>query len=173
MFILSVFTRFDIFVKQIYQKSTILEVFVRMLFFIKRVSISSFLFFLSFDFMFNISHAWFLFTDKNLNCTKARFIYELLELALQSFPLLIWSVYVVIGLCKIKNKNSESEKVGISRIISNEEESGHCNICLEDYKKGETLIKLKCFAEHEFHKKCLNEWIVVNRSCPLCRMSLN
>jgi hypothetical protein len=40
-----------------------------------------------------------------------------------------------------------------------------CSICLLELKKD--IKTLKC--EHNFHKKCIDEWINTNNVCPLCR----
>ena len=42
-----------------------------------------------------------------------------------------------------------------------------CDICLGNFKVKEGVRKLKC--GHFFHKKCIDKWIKLNPSCPLCR----
>lgn len=41
-----------------------------------------------------------------------------------------------------------------------------CSICFEEIKRGKTLT-----CGHEFHAKCINQWVKVgrNRNCPMCR----
>ncbi|KRY77900.1 Ubiquitin-conjugating enzyme E2 K [Trichinella pseudospiralis] len=41
-----------------------------------------------------------------------------------------------------------------------------CAICLESYKDGQILRVIAC--GHEFHKKCVDPWLLLNRTCPLC-----
>jgi plasmid rolling circle replication initiator protein Rep len=41
-----------------------------------------------------------------------------------------------------------------------------CIICLDSLEKGE-IADLKC--KHEFHNKCISEWICKENSCPICR----
>ena len=42
-----------------------------------------------------------------------------------------------------------------------------CCICFGEFYKGEYMKKLNC--NHEFHKKCLDEWLKVKNECPLCK----
>lgn len=43
-----------------------------------------------------------------------------------------------------------------------------CVVCLCKYEEGEEMRELYC--KHEFHKDCLDRWLVQGRgSCPLCR----
>lgn len=46
-----------------------------------------------------------------------------------------------------------------------------CSICLEEQKLNEHWTKLHC--EHNFHKKCIRNWLHVNNICPVCRCSIN
>lgn len=63
-------------------------------------------------------------------------------------------------LKKIKFRNEDSDKYQT------------CAICLEDYKENEELRILPC--EHEYHKNCIDEWLVKNNSsCPKCRQGAN
>jgi hypothetical protein len=45
-----------------------------------------------------------------------------------------------------------------------------CSICLESSKMHHHIAKLDC--KHSFHSKCVNDWLKVNRSCPLCRATV-
>ena len=45
-----------------------------------------------------------------------------------------------------------------------------CSICLDDYKEGETIIKLNC--NHIYHKKCLEKWLLKNKTCPYCKTEI-
>ncbi|XP_022854065.1 putative RING-H2 finger protein ATL21A [Olea europaea var. sylvestris] len=47
---------------------------------------------------------------------------------------------------------------------------GTCPICLSDYEPKETLRSIpEC--NHYFHAKCIDEWLKLNGTCPLCRNS--
>jgi hypothetical protein len=44
-----------------------------------------------------------------------------------------------------------------------------CSICLEDNTPNEVSI-FKC--QHQFHEKCIENWLKKKRSCPLCRCNI-
>jgi hypothetical protein len=50
-------------------------------------------------------------------------------------------------------------------------ENPTCSICLEDYGDLTVVVKTKACG-HLFHTKCLQNWLQVNRNCPLCRRDL-
>ncbi|KAM6970624.1 E3 ubiquitin-protein ligase RNF43 [Aplochiton taeniatus] len=41
-----------------------------------------------------------------------------------------------------------------------------CAICLEDFQEGQNLRIISC--AHEFHKECVDPWLLQHRTCPLC-----
>ena len=46
-----------------------------------------------------------------------------------------------------------------------------CPICLSDLAIGGSARQLRC--KHLFHKSCIDEWLVVNATCPTCRASIS
>ena len=46
----------------------------------------------------------------------------------------------------------------------------HCLICLCDFEVGEKVSSLPCF--HCFHTKCIDEWIIRNPRCPICKFEV-
>ncbi|KAF8936298.1 hypothetical protein BGZ58_004363 [Dissophora ornata] len=46
-----------------------------------------------------------------------------------------------------------------------------CAICLCDYEDEEELRKMRC--NHYFHKDCVDEWLRLNRNCPLCKRDID
>jgi hypothetical protein len=46
-----------------------------------------------------------------------------------------------------------------------------CSICLGDYK-GSDMLKVLPNCEHLFHLKCIDPWLRMHPTCPLCRTSL-
>ncbi|XP_016496989.2 E3 ubiquitin-protein ligase SDIR1-like [Nicotiana tabacum] len=45
-----------------------------------------------------------------------------------------------------------------------------CNICFEQVIKGDLVRSLPCL--HQFHSRCINPWLAVNASCPICKIML-
>ncbi|KAL1822472.1 hypothetical protein ACET3Z_009250 [Daucus carota] len=45
-----------------------------------------------------------------------------------------------------------------------------CCICLHSYVEGAELCRLQC--RHHFHHKCINKWLRINATCPLCKLSI-
>lgn len=41
-----------------------------------------------------------------------------------------------------------------------------CAICLEEFQEGQHLRIITC--AHEFHKDCVDPWLLQHRTCPLC-----
>ena len=47
------------------------------------------------------------------------------------------------------------------------DETVECSICMNDYVEGEVLSELPC--GHLFHQACVNRWLPIKETCPLCR----
>ena len=46
-----------------------------------------------------------------------------------------------------------------------------CTICMEDIKKYSHCKKIpEC--GHEFHKKCIDKWLMESKTCPNCRLDV-
>ncbi|KAH7292658.1 hypothetical protein KP509_29G079800 [Ceratopteris richardii] len=46
-----------------------------------------------------------------------------------------------------------------------------CAICLADFQESECIrILPKC--EHYFHERCIESWLIIHSTCPLCRSNL-
>ena len=77
---------------------------------------------------------------------------------------------IFFDIIKKKYKDYKIEKIlllpiNIEDIVDIKENK--CSICLEEYNINKDIIKLKC--NHEYHKKCIKEWLKVNNNCPQCR----
>ncbi|KAH6761941.1 hypothetical protein C2S52_019374 [Perilla frutescens var. hirtella] len=49
--------------------------------------------------------------------------------------------------------------------------SSGCAVCLGDYKERETL-RLLPDCGHIFHRSCIDPWLIINPTCPICRNSI-
>ncbi|KAF8021336.1 hypothetical protein BT93_G1694 [Corymbia citriodora subsp. variegata] len=45
-----------------------------------------------------------------------------------------------------------------------------CVICIEEIAMGNQLVRMDC--SHEFHKNCIEAWLRIHHTCPLCRHEL-
>ncbi|XP_019252884.1 PREDICTED: RING-H2 finger protein ATL20-like [Nicotiana attenuata] len=45
-----------------------------------------------------------------------------------------------------------------------------CPICLVEYSAGES-VRLIPLCEHSFHADCVDEWLKIKATCPVCRNS--
>ena len=45
-----------------------------------------------------------------------------------------------------------------------------CCICLAAYADNEELRELPC--SHLFHTECVDKWLKINASCPLCKLEI-
>jgi len=68
---------------------------------------------------------------------------------------------------RLKIKNETKIKIYNDALLILDSE---CSICLEKFEEGEKISTLKC--NHNFHAKCIGEWLDTNFTCPLCRFSL-
>ena len=66
----------------------------------------------------------------------------------------------------INQNNINQSKLKIIKLKSSE----NCSICFEDIILEENLYQIPC--RHNFHIKCINEWIEKKDTCPLCRSNL-
>ncbi|CAA2979903.1 E3 ubiquitin- ligase At1g63170 [Olea europaea subsp. europaea] len=71
-----------------------------------------------------------------------------------------------------KESNSATDEAGIvaagtenERVVSAED--AVCCICLAKYVNNDELRELPC--SHFFHKECVDKWLKINASCPLCK----
>lgn len=49
-------------------------------------------------------------------------------------------------------------------------EDAECCICLTTYSDGVELRELPC--GHHFHCKCIDKWLYINATCPLCKYNI-
>ena len=47
--------------------------------------------------------------------------------------------------------------------------TGECAICLDDFKESEEVSPLHCNIKHLFHTDCIRQWLLTTPVCPLCK----
>lgn len=55
---------------------------------------------------------------------------------------------------------------------SDDDKAPQCTICLSAYIPGEMVRELPCDSRHHFHKSCVDDWLKLNATCPVCRTRL-
>ncbi|MED6185467.1 hypothetical protein PIB30_057300 [Stylosanthes scabra] len=63
---------------------------------------------------------------------------------------------------------SEAKKLHKNK--SYDDSTSCCSICLGDYK-GSDVLRILPDCEHVFHLKCIDPWLRLHPTCPLCRTS--
>lgn len=74
------------------------------------------------------------------------------------------SILGMIGL-EVQQPSEDNQLTLIQE--NTNEESDDCIICFCPLENSADGIKLKC--DHNFHKECLFEWLIINPTCPMCR----
>jgi hypothetical protein len=63
--------------------------------------------------------------------------------------------------------------VGSSDCVTDRAVSGEdaeCCICLSPYDDGVELREIPC--THHFHSACIDKWLRINATCPLCKYNI-
>lgn len=79
-------------------------------------------------------------------------------------------VVVVMGLDGSIINTYPKVVLGESRRLPKPNDDGFCSICLSQYRPNDTV---RCIPEcnHCFHAGCVDEWLRMSATCPLCRNS--
>ncbi|KAH3765964.1 hypothetical protein Pelo_2162 [Pelomyxa schiedti] len=73
---------------------------------------------------------------------------------------------------KIPNrKGARKDEIASLELIKAQAGSDtECSICLDNIQSGQMTRVLPC--EHTFHQKCIDKWLMQNRTCPVCKSSI-
>lgn len=76
---------------------------------------------------------------------------------------------VVMGLDEATIESYQKLVLGESKRLPGPNDST-CPICLSEYRSKDT-IRCIPYCRHCFHADCIDEWLRMNNTCPLCRNS--
>ena len=82
------------------------------------------------------------------------------EETLDSFPMMPYNL----------EKDSRSFTSAEGTELEEAEDNKCCSICLNDYEDSE-IVRVIPDCSHMFHKDCIDEWLRLHPTCPICRTS--
>ncbi|XP_051550129.1 RING finger protein 215 isoform X2 [Myxocyprinus asiaticus] len=73
-------------------------------------------------------------------------------------------------LSALKTRTYRQPKVRCDPTLTQPVETDNCAVCLEQYNNNQCLRVLPCL--HEFHRDCVDPWLLLQQTCPLCKRSV-
>uniref|UniRef100_A0A672S3K8 Ring finger protein 215 n=1 Tax=Sinocyclocheilus grahami TaxID=75366 RepID=A0A672S3K8_SINGR len=73
-------------------------------------------------------------------------------------------------LSALKTRIYRQPKVRCDPTQTQPVETDSCAVCLEQYNNNQCLRVLPCL--HEFHRDCVDPWLLLQQTCPLCKRSV-
>lgn len=125
------------------------------------------------------------YVDRRWKVSRTSVLFVLVSFILLMCISLAWLVFYYVQRFRHIYRNDRKEKQLLSaakKAISKLKTRGFqdtqnsqeceetCAVCLENYKDGETLRILPC--KHEFHKTCIDPWLLNHRTCPMCKSNI-
>ncbi|XP_023544988.1 RING-H2 finger protein ATL70-like [Cucurbita pepo subsp. pepo] len=80
------------------------------------------------------------------------------------------AVVVDVGLDQETIKSYPKLLYSEAKLLKNDSSASCCSICLADYKNSNVLRALPDCG-HLFHLKCIDPWLRLHPTCPVCRTS--
>ena len=77
---------------------------------------------------------------------------------------------VDVGLDEATIMNYPKMLYSEAKLRKSDSTSTSCSICLGDYK-GSDFLRVLPDCDHVFHLKCIDPWLRLHPTCPLCRTS--
>ena len=70
----------------------------------------------------------------------------------------------VVKLFKSENYKDRIKVLALKSLAPPEK----CTVCLEKYKPSDMVTCLPCSDRHFYHNKCIEQWLLTSKKCPLC-----
>ena len=58
----------------------------------------------------------------------------------------------------------------LRRASESDDDYEKCTICLSQFEVENDVRRLPCM--HLFHRDCVDQWLVTNKLCPICRVDI-
>lgn len=90
------------------------------------------------------------------------------------FAILYWiisSIFIILNMISNRPQSPPPQvivKINLKQIHCNKEDE--CCICLDSINDKTKIYNLNC--EHLFHPDCIDKWVNINNTCPLCRIEI-
>lgn len=94
----------------------------------------------------------------------------IITIVIMSMDSMLCCVVTAVATVDMWNEIKENAKIGIAQVFNSEGQQ--CVICMEDFKKDDIVLQLKCNLKHIFHRDCILDWVKVKLACPVCRAAI-
>ena len=77
------------------------------------------------------------------------------------------------GVTAVEREIGEEGEEGAGEGENDRVWPAECSICLSDFSVGDKCRLLGCHPTHVFHAACIDNWLQLNASCPICRQEVD
>ena len=57
-------------------------------------------------------------------------------------------------------------------LAQSQKDTNKCMICMFEFEDEDNVSELQCDRRHIFHTECLQNWLKVDKRCPLCKSTI-
>lgn len=104
--------------------------------------------------------------DRHANSNFLLFVVTVFPIYLEAVILTMILITVFAASISSPERTFEELKSADGNVSADSE----CSICKDEFVDSDLVKRLNC--THFFHSSCIDEWLTINKSCPLCKQSL-